>query len=110
MRVLPTTFPIVLLTDPLWSIVEYLSATVAGLGAGSLYAVIGVLLVLMATLTRVINFALVAVGVYAAFLSIRLAPLLAPLDLPKVAVTIISIIFALIVGGYLSLQTHHVRQ
>jgi branched-chain amino acid transport system permease protein len=82
--------------------VEYLSATVAGLGAGSLYAVIGVLLVLMATLTRVINFALVAVGVYAAFLSIRLAPLLAPLDLPKVAVTIISVIFALIVGALVS--------
>jgi branched-chain amino acid transport system permease protein len=56
----------------------------------------------MATLTRVINFALVAVGVYAAFLSIRLAPLLAPLDLPKVAVTIISVIFALIVGALVS--------
>lgn len=81
---------------------DFLSAFVAGLGAGSLYAVIGILLVLMATLTRVINFAQVAIGVYAAFLSIRVAPLLLPLGLPKILVTIISIVVALIVAALIS--------
>lgn len=81
---------------------EYLSALVAGLGAGSLYAVIGVLLVIMSTLTRVVNFSQVGVGVYAAFLSIRLATLLAPLGLPKGVVTIICVVFALIVGAAVS--------
>lgn len=81
---------------------EYLSAIVAGLGSGSLYAVIGVLLVIMSTLTRVINFSQVAVGVYAAFLSIRVVPLLAPLHLPKALVTAISIVVALLVGALVS--------
>lgn len=81
---------------------ELLSAAVAGLGAGSLYAVIGVLLVLMATLTRVVNFAQVTIGTYAAFLSIEVAPVLLPLGLPKPVVTIISVIFALIVGAIVS--------
>ena len=81
---------------------EYLSAFVAGLGAGSLYAVIGALLVITATLTRVINFSIVAIGVYAAFASIRVAPILQPLDLPKPAVTIISIIVALVIGAAVS--------
>jgi len=82
--------------------VEYIAATVAGLGAGSLYAVIGILLVLMATMTRVINFSQVVVGTYAAFLSIRIASFFAPLGMPKVAVTILSIIAALIVAALVS--------
>ena len=81
---------------------EYISALVAGLGSGSLYAVIGVLLVLMARLTRVINFSQVAVGVYAAFLSIRLAPLVAPMQLPKPIVLLLSITLAIVVGALVS--------
>lgn len=81
---------------------ELLSAAVAGLGAGSLYAVIGVLLVLMATLTRVVNFAQVTIGTYAAFLSIEVAPVLLPLGLPKPVVTVISVIFAIVVGAIVS--------
>ena len=66
----------------------------AGLGAGGLYAVIGVCLVLMATLTRVVNFSQVAVGVYAAFLAIRFVPL----GVPQWGIVII----ALIVGATVS--------
>jgi branched-chain amino acid transport system permease protein len=82
--------------------VDYISSIVAGLGSGSLYAVIGVLLVLMANLTRVINFSQVAIGVYAAFLSIRVGPLLEPLGLPDIAILIISVLVALIVGALVS--------
>jgi branched-chain amino acid transport system permease protein len=82
--------------------VDYISSIVAGLGSGSLYAVIGVLLVLMANLTRVINFSQVAIGVYAAFVSIRVGPLLEPLGLPDIAVLIISVLVALIVGALVS--------
>lgn len=81
---------------------DYISSIVAGLGSGSLYAVIGVLLVLMANLTRVINFSQVAIGVYAAFLSIRVGPLLEPLGLPDIAILIISVLVALIVGALVS--------
>ena len=81
---------------------DYISSIVAGLGSGSLYAVIGVLLVLMANLTRVINFSQVAIGVYAAFVSIRVGPLLEPLGLPDIAVLIISVLVALIVGALVS--------
>ena len=57
---------------------NFIGALAAGLGAGGLYAVIGVCLVLMATLTRVVNFSQVAVGVYAAFFAIRFVPLGVP--------------------------------
>ena len=57
------------------SYMQFLSVTIAGLGAGAMYAVIAVCLVLMTRLIRVINFAQVAVGVYAAFCAIRLQPL-----------------------------------
>jgi branched-chain amino acid transport system permease protein len=59
-----------------------------------LYAVVGVCLVLMATLTRVINFSQVAVGVYAAFLAIRFVPL----HVPQWGIVII----ALVVGAAVS--------
>lgn len=72
----------------------FIGALVAGLGAGGLYAVIGVCLVLMATLTRVINFSQVAVGVYAAFLAIRFVPL----GVPQWG----TVLIALVVGGVVS--------
>ena len=74
-----------------------IGALVAGLGAGGLYAVIGVCLVLMATLTRVINFAQVAVGVYAAFLAIRFIPL----GVPQWGVVIIAIVVGAAVSALL---------
>jgi branched-chain amino acid transport system permease protein len=77
--------------------VSIIGALVAGLGAGGLYAVIGVCLVLMATLTRVINFAQVAVGVYAAFLAIRFVPL----GVPQWGVVIIAIIVGAAVSALL---------
>lgn len=74
-----------------------IGALVAGLGAGGLYAVIGVCLVLMATLTRVINFSQVAVGVYAAFLAIRFVPL----GVPQWGIVLIAIAVGAAVSGLL---------
>lgn len=54
---------------------DIVGSLVVGLSSGGLYAAFGVLLTLMATLTRVINFSQVAVGVFGAYLSLRLIPL-----------------------------------
>jgi branched-chain amino acid transport system permease protein len=77
--------------------VSILGALVAGLGAGGLYAVIGVCLVLMATLTRVVNFAQVAVGVYAAFLAIRFVPL----GVPQWGIILIAIVVGAVASALL---------
>jgi branched-chain amino acid transport system permease protein len=77
--------------------VSILGALVAGLGAGGLYAVIGVCLVLMATLTRVVNFAQVAVGVYAAFLAIRFVPL----GVPQWGIIVIAIVVGAVASALL---------
>ena len=61
---------------------------VVGLSAGALYAVFGVLLTLMATLTRVVNFSQVAVGVFGAYLSLRFVPL----EVPDWAIIVIAMI------------------
>ena len=61
---------------------------VVGLSAGALYAVFGVLLTLMATLTRVVNFSQVAVGVFGAYLSLRFVPL----EVPDWAIILIAMI------------------
>ena len=74
-----------------------IGALVAGLGAGGLYALIGVCLVLMATLTRVINFSQVAVGVYAAFLAIRFVPL----GVPRWGVVVIAVVVGAAVSAFL---------
>ncbi|WES62697.1 branched-chain amino acid ABC transporter permease [Microbacter sp. GSS18] len=67
---------------------DILGSLVVGLSAGSLFAVFGVLLTLMATLTRVINFSQVAVGVFGAYLSLRFVPL----GLPDWAIVIIAML------------------
>lgn len=54
---------------------DILGSLVVGLSSGALYAVFGVLLTLMAALTRVINFSQIAVGVFGAYLSLRFIPL-----------------------------------
>ncbi|MGQ2914681.1 ABC transporter permease subunit [Microbacterium aurantiacum] len=51
---------------------DVLAALVVGLTSGGLFAVIGVLLTLMARLTRVINLSQVAVGVFGAYFSIHI--------------------------------------
>lgn len=74
-----------------------LSALIVGLGAGALYSVLGVGLTLMSVLTRVINFSLVAVGVFGAFLSIRFIPLHVPTPL----VVLIAVVVAAVLSGTL---------
>lgn len=69
---------------------DVLGAFVVGLSSGALFAVIGVILTLMATLTRVINFAQVAVGVFGAFLALKLVPL----GGPKWQATVIAVLVA----------------
>lgn len=54
---------------------DVLGSLIVGLSSGALYAVFGVLLTLMAILTRVINFSQVAVGVFGAYLSLRVVEL-----------------------------------
>lgn len=80
-----------------------LVALVVGLSAGALYALIGVGLTLMSVLTRVINFSLVAVGVFGAFLSIRAIPVLvhAPAELRTPIVVALAVVVAAIVSGLL---------
>lgn len=73
---------------------DVLGSLVVGMGAGSLFAVFGVLLSLMATLARVINFSQIAVGVFGAYLSLRFLPL----DLPTWAIVLV----AVVVGALLS--------
>ena len=67
---------------------DTLGSLVVGLSAGALYAVFGVLLTLMATLTRVVNFSQIAVGVFGAYLSLRFVNL----DLPGWAIILIAML------------------
>jgi branched-chain amino acid transport system permease protein len=76
--------------------VNILSALIVGLSAGAFYAVLGVGLTLMSILTRVINFSLVAVGVFGAFLSIRFIP-----QVPTPLIVLIAIAVAAILSGAL---------
>jgi branched-chain amino acid transport system permease protein len=83
--------------------VNVIVTLVVGLSAGALYAVIGVGLTLMSVLTRVINFSIVAVGVFGAFLSIRALPLLvqAPPEVRAAVVVAIAVLVAAIISGLL---------
>lgn len=51
-----------------------LLAMTAGLTAGGTFALFGVLLTIMSRLGKVVNFSQVAVGVFAAFMAIRIVP------------------------------------
>jgi branched-chain amino acid transport system permease protein len=74
-----------------------LPSLIVGLSAGALYAFIGVNLTLMSVLTRVINFSLVAVGAFGAFLSIRFLPL----HLPAPVIVLIAVVTAALLSGLL---------
>jgi len=78
-------------------------ALAVGFSSGALYALIGVGLTLMSVLTRVINFSLVAVGVFGAYLSIRSAPLIqsAPLEVQTAITVVIAVVVAAVVSGIL---------
>ncbi|MDN4474006.1 branched-chain amino acid ABC transporter permease [Demequina zhanjiangensis] len=76
---------------------DILGSLVVGLSSGGLYAAFGVLLVLMATLTRVINFSQVAVGVFGAYLSLRFIPL----DLPTWVIILIAMVTAAAISALL---------
>lgn len=67
-----------------------LASLVVGLSSGGLFALFGVLLTLVASLTRVINFSQVAVGVFGAYFSIHLTSVASPL--PQWATTVIAVI------------------
>ncbi|MFC5502691.1 branched-chain amino acid ABC transporter permease [Lysinimonas soli] len=69
---------------------DVLASLVVGLSSGGLFALFGVLLTLVASLTRVINFSQVAVGVFGAYLSIHLTSTMTPL--PQWASTLIAVI------------------
>ena len=75
-------------------------ALVIGLSSGALYALVGVGLTLMSVLTRVINFSLVAFGVFGAYLSTHAVPLLG--SLPVDTATVIAVVIAVLVGAILS--------
>jgi len=74
--------------------VDTSGSLVVGLSAGALYAVFGVLLTLMATLTRVVNFSQVAVGVFGAYLSLRFVPL----EVPDWAIILIAMIASAVIS------------
>lgn len=82
-----------------------LSSAISGIGPGGLYAVIAVLLVLMAQLTRVVNFSQVAFGMLGAYLSVGLMAgqfqqsIKIGIKLPQVAAVIIGILVAGLVSA-----------
>jgi branched-chain amino acid transport system permease protein len=76
------------------------SALVVGLTSGGLFAVFGVLLTLMARLTRVINLSQVAVGVFGAYFSIHLTEQLLP--------QWVSVLIAVAAGAVLSAAVGYV--
>jgi branched-chain amino acid transport system permease protein len=82
-----------------------LGALVVGLSSGALFAVFGVLLTLMATLTRVVNFSQVAVGVFGAYLALRFVPLGLPgwttIILAMVASAVLSSLLGWVISTWL---------
>lgn len=74
---------------------DIVGSLVVGLSSGGLFALFGILLTLMATLTRVVNFSQIAAGVFGAYLSIRFAPL----DLPTWMIVLISVVVAAIISA-----------
>jgi branched-chain amino acid transport system permease protein len=77
-----------------------LSTALSGIGPGGYYAVIAVLLVLMAQLTRVVNFSQVAFGMFGAYISVALMSgqfqqsIKIGIKLPQVVAVVIGILVA----------------
>lgn len=92
---------------------DILGAFVVGLSSGALFAVLGVVLTLMATLTRVINFSQVAVGVFGAYLALHLVPLGSPkwqnVVIAVVAAAVLSVILGWIISTWLGEASTTIR-
>jgi branched-chain amino acid transport system permease protein len=76
-----------------------IQGALAGLASGGLYATVAVCLTVMSRLTRVVNFAQVAVGMFGAFSSVRLA---AP-GVPMWLATVIGILIGAALAGIIGL-------
>lgn len=82
-----------------------LSTALSGIGPGGYYAVIAVLLVLMAQLTRVVNFSQVAFGMFGAYISVALMSgqfqqsIKIGIKLPQIVAVIIGILVAGLVSA-----------
>lgn len=82
-----------------------LSSAISGIGPGGYYAVVAVLLILMAQLTRTVNFSQVAVGMIGAYFSVGLAAgqfqnsIKLGFKLPMIVAVIIGILIAGLVSA-----------
>lgn len=82
-----------------------LSSAIAGIGPGGYYAAVAVLLILMAQLTRTVNFSQVAVGMIGAYFSVGLAAgqfqtsIRLPFKLPMIVAVILGILIAGLVSA-----------
>ncbi len=81
-----------------------LSSAITGIGPGGVYASIAVLLILMAQLTRTVNFSQVAVGMIGAYFSVGLAAgqLQTGLRLPFKLPMIVAVILGILIAGLVS--------
>ena len=77
---------------------EILGSLIVGVSSGGLFAVFGVLLTLMAMLTRVVNFAQVAVGVFGAYVSINVLPQSLPSWLTVFSTMVVAAALSALVG------------
>ncbi len=76
----------------------WLNNVVAGLTPGATYAIVGVLLTLMSQLTRVVNFAQVAVGMFGGYISLTLVT---KMHLPIFVGVIVGVLVAAILSALL---------
>jgi branched-chain amino acid transport system permease protein len=76
----------------------WLNNVVAGLTPGATYAIVGVLLTLMSQLTRVVNFAQVAVGMFGGYISLTLVT---KMDLPIFVGVLVGVLVAALLSALL---------
>lgn len=81
---------------------DILGSVIVGLSSGGLFAVFGILLTLMAKLTRVVNFAQIAVGVFGAYVSLRFVPLKFPSWLIIIISMVVAAALSALVGWVIS--------
>lgn len=85
----------------------WLNNVVAGLTPGATYAIVGVLLTLMSQLTRVVNFAQVAVGMFGGYISLTLVtkmhlPIFVGVTIGVLVAALISALLGWIIATWLS--------
>ena len=82
------------------SMIQFLQATVSGLAIGSIYALIALGLVLLYRTTTILNFAHGEFGLFGTFLAFVF---LNSLDIPYALSFVLSLLAALLLGGFVSL-------